>query len=78
MTYEASLAQMEEHFDWVKEVIRQGDMWERVPDHARRFSPENLENLVKYACFGGFIDSRQASQLLFVKKGAFWQVLVRW
>jgi hypothetical protein len=78
MPQEASQTLMQEHYAWIKEVIQQEDMWERVPDHARDFSPENLENLVKYAYFGGFIDSRQVSQLLFLKKGAFRQMLVRW
>ena len=78
MPEETSLDQMQESFHWVKEVIQAEDMWERVPEHSREFSPENLENLVKYAYFGGFIDSRQVSQLLFLKKGEFRQMLVRW
>lgn len=78
MPNEASLMQMQENFAMVKEIIRQEDMWERVPDHSRDFSPENLENLVKYAYFGGFIDSREVSRLLFLKKGEFRQMLVRW
>ncbi len=78
MPHEATVEQMQEHYDWVKEVIQREDMWERVPDYAREFSTENLESLVKYAYFGGFIDSRQVSQLLFLKKGEFRQMLVRW
>jgi hypothetical protein len=78
MPHETTVEKMQEHYAWVKEVIQAEDMWERVPEHSREFSPENLENLAKYAYFGGFIDSRQASQLLSLKKGEFRQVLVRW
>jgi hypothetical protein len=78
MTHQPTVEQMQEHFHWVQEVIQNEDMWERVPEQARHFSPENLENLVKYAYFGGFIDSRRVSQLLFLKKGEFRQILVRW
>ena len=78
MPHEVTVEQMQGHYDWVKEIIQQEDMWERVPDHSRDFSPENLENLVKYAYFGGFIDSSQVSRLLFLKKGEFRQVLMRW
>ncbi len=78
MPQEATLELMQHHFEQVKEIIQGEDMWERVPEQARQFSPENLENLVKYAYFGGFIDSRQVSRLLFLKKGEFRQVLVRW
>lgn len=78
MPREATLEQMQRHYEWVKEVIQAEEMWERVPDNARQFSPENLENLVKYAYFGGFIDSRQVSRLLFLQKGEFRRILVRW
>lgn len=78
MMEEAGLIQRQENFRWVKEVIQAENMWERVPEHAREFSPENLENLVKYAYFGGFIDSRQVSRLLFLKKGEFRQMRVKW
>lgn len=78
MPKEVRLNQMQESFHWVKEVIQAEDMWERVPEHSQKFSPENLENLVKYAYLGGFIDSRQVSQLMSLKKGEFRQMLVRW
>ena len=41
-------------------------MWERVPEWAREFSPENLEGLVKFAYFGGFIDMAGVRRLLLV------------
>lgn len=41
-------------------------MWERVPEWARGFSPENLEGLVKFAYFGGFIDTAGVRRLLLV------------
>jgi hypothetical protein len=78
MTQQPSRETLQQHYDWVKEVIQNEEMWERVPEHAREFSPENLENLAKYAYFGGFIDSRQVSELLFLKKGEFRQLLVKW
>ena len=43
-------------------------MWERVPERAREFSPENLEGLVKFAYFGGFIDMAGVRRLLVVDK----------
>ena len=43
-------------------------MWERVPEWAREFSPENLEGLVKFAYFGGFIDMAGVRRLLLVDK----------
>ncbi|MBW1991069.1 MAG: hypothetical protein JRI59_02890 [Deltaproteobacteria bacterium] len=78
MPHEATLEQQKHHYDRVKEIIQQEEMWERVPEPARQFSPENLENLVKYAYFGGFIDSRQVNQLLFLKKGEFRRLLAKW
>jgi hypothetical protein len=56
------------NFDRIKTIIQAEEMWERVPDYARDFSPENLENLVKFAYFGGFIDMAQARGLLFLEK----------
>ena len=35
---------------------------------ARKFSPENLEGLVKFAYFGGFIDMAGVRRLLMVDK----------
>jgi hypothetical protein len=66
------------HFDQVREIIQAEEMWERVPPEAREFSPANLENLVKYAYFGGFIDMAAARRLLLVERQAMRQVLVRW
>jgi hypothetical protein len=47
-----------------KEIIEREEMWERVPERAREFSPENLEGLVKFAYFGGFIDMVAVRRLL--------------
>jgi hypothetical protein len=38
-------------------------MWERVPELNRHFSQENLEGLVKFAYFGGFINIVPGSPL---------------
>jgi hypothetical protein len=53
-------------------------MWERVPEHAKEFSAINLENLVKYAYFAGFIDMGQVLRLLFLKKGERAHILHKW
>jgi len=66
------------HYHLVKEIIQKEDMWERVPDYAKDFSPENLENLVKYAYFAGFIDMSQVIRLLFLKKGERAKILHKW
>ena len=70
--------QQQAHFHRVKNIIQQEEMWERVPEHARDFSPENLENLVKYAYFAGFIDMSQVIRLLFLKKGERSHILHKW
>ncbi len=44
-------------------------MRKRAPDAARRFFPRNLEDLEKFACFGGFIDLAAARRLLLLEKG---------
>jgi hypothetical protein len=69
---------LEDHFHEVKEVIQAEDMWDRVPEHARHFSPENLEGLVKFAYFGGFIDMAQARRLLSVDRQEIRQLLTKW
>jgi hypothetical protein len=75
---EAGAGQLEAHFQQVREIIRAEEMWERVPERAREFSPENLEGLVKFAYFGGFIDMAGVRRLLMVDKGAMRQLLVKW
>ena len=50
------LVQLRGNFARVSRIIQAEDMWERVPEWAREFSPDNLEGLVKFAYFGGFID----------------------
>jgi len=66
------------HYHLVKEIIQQEDMWERVPEHAKEFSLESLENLVKYAYFAGFIDMSQVLRLLFLEKRERSKLLTRW
>jgi hypothetical protein len=62
----------------VREIIQAEEMWERVPERARKFSPENLEGLVKFAYFGGFIDMAGVRRLLLVDKPTARQLLVKW
>ena len=78
MTPDERAAKLEAHFHRVREIIQAEEMWERVPERARKFSPENLEGLVKFAYFGGFIDMAGVRRLLTVDKPTARQLLVRW
>ncbi len=78
MTPEERAAQLEGHFRQVRSIIEAEEMWERVPERARQFSPENLEGLVKFAYFGGFIDMAGVRRLLMVDKPKMRQLLVKW
>ena len=78
MSPEAGAARLERHFHRVREIIQAEEMWERVPERAREFSPENLEGLVKFAYFGGFIDMAGVRRLLLVDKKAMRPLLVKW
>jgi len=78
MTPEESAAILEGHFHQVKGIIQGEDMWDRVPERARHFSPENLEGLVKFAYFGGFIDMARARRLLLVDRQGIRQLLAKW
>lgn len=78
MTPEERGAGLKAHFQRVRGIIEAEEMWERVPDRAREFSPENLEGLVKFAYFGGFIDMAGVRRLLVVDQPAARQLLVKW
>ena len=78
MTPEKRPDEPESHFHQVREIIRAEGMWERVPERAQEFSPENLEGLVKFAYFGGFIDMAGVRRLLGVEKPKMRQLLVKW
>ena len=78
MTPAERAAQLEAHFHEVREIIQAEEMWERVPERARELSPENLEGLVKFAYFGGFIDMAGVRRLLMVDKPKMRQLLVKW
>ena len=69
---------LQARFAEVREVIRAEEMWERVPAEAREVSPENLENLVKFAYFGGFIDLAVARRLLKAERREMRQLLAGW
>ncbi len=58
---------LQAHFSEVRAVIQAEEMWERVPEWAREFSPENLDGLVKFAYFGGFIDMTGVRRLLLIE-----------
>jgi hypothetical protein len=78
VTPEERAAQLEGHFRQVRSIIEAEDFWERVPERARQFSLENLEGLVKFAYFGGFIDMAGVRRLLMVDKPTARQLLVKW
>jgi hypothetical protein len=78
VTPEERATQLEGHFRQVRSIIEAEEMWERVPERAREFSPENLEGLVKFAYFGGFIDMAGVRRLLGVDKPDMRQLLVKW
>jgi hypothetical protein len=78
VTPEERTARLEGHFHQVKDIIQTEEMWERVPEWARQFSPKNLEGLVKFAYFGGFIDMAGVRRLLLVDKKEIRQLLVKW
>jgi hypothetical protein len=78
MTLEERTARLEAHYQQVSDIIRAQEMWERVPDWARQFSPENLEGLVKFAYFGGFIDMAGVRRLLLVDRKDLRPLLVKW
>jgi hypothetical protein len=66
------------HFARVQQIIQAEEMWDRVPERAREFSPENLESLVKFVYFGGFIDMAAARQFLLVDKKEINRLRARW
>jgi hypothetical protein len=78
VTPEERAALLEGHFRQVRGIIEAEEFWERVPERAREFSPENIEGLVKFAYFGGFIDMAGVRRLLMVDKPTARQLLVKW
>ena len=78
MTPEERTARLEDHFRQVQAIIEAQEMWERVPEWARQFSPENLEGVVKFAYFGGFIDMAGVRRLLLVERKDLRPLLVKW
>jgi hypothetical protein len=71
-------AKLLDNFEYIKEVIASQDMLERVPSEFLAFSPEHLEDLVKFAYFGGFIQLGEARQLLLLPKDAMKPRLRQW
>ena len=78
MTQDEHAAQLVAHFHRVREIIQAEEMWERVPESARKCSPENLEGLVKFAYFGGFIDMAGVRRLLRTDKAEMRRLLAKW
>lgn len=71
-------AKLRKNFDFIKQVIADQDMLERVPAEYLDFSYQHLEGLVKFAYFGGFIQLGQARQLLLLPKEAIKPKLRQW
>jgi hypothetical protein len=78
MTSETLTETRLEHFRQVRQIIQAEDMWERVPAGFQSFSPENLEGLVKFAYFGGFIDMATVRRFLLVDRQGIRQLLAKW
>jgi len=78
VTPEEQAAQLEGLFRQVREIIEAQEFWERVPERARECSPENLEGLVKFAYFGGFIDMAGVRRFLMVDNPTARRLLVTW
>lgn len=74
----AETAKLLEHFALVKQIIADQEMLGRVPPEYLEFSPRNLEGLVKFAYFGGFIQLGEARQLLRLPKEAIKPKLRQW
>ena len=72
------LEDLQAHFRQVREIIEAEEMWERVPEASREFSPQNLEDLVKFAYFGGFVDMAMVRRLLFLEKQEVRRRIARW
>jgi hypothetical protein len=69
---------LKQHFEYIKQIIAEQDMLARVPAEVLAFSPQHLEDLVKFAYFGGFIQLGQARQLLLLPKQAIKPLLRQW
>ena len=73
------LQQLRGNFVRAREIIQAEDLWERVPGWAREFSLRNLEGLVKFAYFGGFLDMTGVRRLLLVNgKKKINRLRIRW
>ena len=75
---DSSTAERLAHFARVKEIIQAEEMWERVPEESRGFSEKNLEDLVKFAYFGGFIDMAAVRRFLSLEKKEARGRIARW
>ncbi len=71
-------AKLRENFEHIIQIIRSQEMLERVPAEHRVFSPQHLEDLVKFAYFGGFIQLGEARQLLLLPKEELKPRLRQW
>jgi hypothetical protein len=66
------------YFQVIKQIIADQEMLERVPAEYLEFSSQHLEDLVKFAYFGGFIQLGEARELLLLPKEAMKPRLRQW
>ena len=78
MIFPQDEAKLRHHFEQIKQIIADQDMLERVPAEHLKFSPQHLEDLVKFAYFGGFIQLGEARQLLLLPKAEIKPLLRQW
>ncbi len=71
-------ATLRDHFERVKQIIADQEMLERVPAEHLEYSPQHLEDLVKFAYFGGFIQLGEARQFLLLPKAELKPRLRQW
>jgi len=69
---------LRDHFEYIKKIIAAQEMLERVPAAHLEFSPQHLEDLVKFAYFAGFIQLGEARQLLLLPKSELKPRLRQW
>lgn len=78
MSGDSREATLQANFAKIKEIVAAEDMLARVPPEVLEFSPANLEDLVKFAYFGGFIDLGAVRRLLLLERGELKQRLMVW
>lgn len=74
----AQEATLRQNFEYIKQIIASQEMLERVPAEHLAYSSQHLEDLVKFAYFGGFIQLGEARQLLLLPREELKPRLRQW